>query len=215
MSHTETNWSKPHTHGGTDCAGGPGCPVFDARWVMNASHEHGLLGETYDPNYLCAGIDDDCPKAIMKRDAQRGYKEVEPLPTTFDSPLNYNSVKDSGARREVATGSVRDQAVGKGRYDLLPPYSIKRLAQHFENGAAKYGDRNWELGQPLSWYIDSAIRHGFNVSAGMKDEDHVAAAAWNWLAFMFTAEQIRLGKLPAELDNIGWVDSIDTVGPTD
>jgi hypothetical protein len=143
--------------------------------------------------------------------------EFPPPPRVIDARIAaaeaaaYDSVKDSGERRSWSTGSVRDLSTGKGRFDLLPPYSIKRLAQHFENGAAKYGDRNWEKGQPLHVYIDSALRHGFCVSAGMQDEDHAAAAAWNWFAFMHTAEQIRLGNLPAELDTIGWVRGIDSV----
>jgi hypothetical protein len=118
--------------------------------------------------------------------------------------MEFDAVKDSGERREFSTGSVRDVAIGKGRYDLLPAYPIRRLAIHFENGARKYGDKNWEKGQPLSVYISSALRHGFCVSDGQQDEDHAAAAAWNWFAFMFTAEKVRLGELPAELDDIGW-----------
>lgn len=62
----------------------------------------------------------------------------------------FNEVKDSGKRQEFQTGSIRDTREGKGRYDLLPPHAIFRLAKHFENGAKKYGDRNWEKGQPLS-----------------------------------------------------------------
>jgi hypothetical protein len=53
-------------------------------------------------------------------------------------------VKDSGKRQEFSTGARRDISTGKGRFDLLPPYAITRLAQHFENGSLKYGDRNWE-----------------------------------------------------------------------
>ena len=118
--------------------------------------------------------------------------------TTFDS------VTDSGERRDFGTGSVRDQSEGKGRYDLLEPYAIKRLAQHFENGAKKYGDNNWKLGQPLSVYLDSGIRHGFNLLEGQTNEDHAAAMAWNAMAFISTKHWIDEGKLPKELDDIDW-----------
>ena len=46
--------------------------------------------------------------------------------------------KDSGHRRTFETGAVRDRAKGKGRYDLLPPVAIKRLADLYERGGIKY-----------------------------------------------------------------------------
>jgi len=121
----------------------------------------------------------------------------------------FTAVKDSGERRDFGTGSVRDVRTGKGRYDLLPAYPIKRIAQHFENGAAKYGDRNWQKGQPLSGYLDSGLRHTFSLLDGMTDEDHAAAAAWNLIAFIWTQREIAEGRLPAELD-----DMARPAGPT-
>jgi hypothetical protein len=116
--------------------------------------------------------------------------------------MEYDAVKDSGERQEWDTGSVRDTRTNKGRYDLLPVYAIKRLAQHFEHGAVKYGDRNWEKGQPLTRYLDSALRHTFQVLEGKTDEDHAAAAAWNIMAFIQTQKWIEDGVLPKELDDL-------------
>ena len=64
-------------------------------------------------------------------------------------------------KQTYASGTTRSDRTGKGRYDLLPPYGIHRLAQHFENGSAVHGDRNWEQGQDMSRFIDSALRHIF------------------------------------------------------
>lgn len=116
--------------------------------------------------------------------------------------MEFKEVKDSGKRQEFPTGSRRDLNTGKGRYDLLPTYAIQRLAQHFENGAVKYGDRNWEKGQPLSRYLDSAIRHAFKGLAGIKDEDHLAASCWNLLCLIETEHRIELGLLPKELNDL-------------
>jgi len=115
-------------------------------------------------------------------------------------------VRDSGKRQEFVTGSRRDTRVGKGRYDLLSPIAIRRIAKVYEGGAAKYGDRNWEKGQPLSRYLDSALRHLFQVLEGNRDEDHAAQSAWNLMAFIHTEERISAGKLPKELDDIGWTE---------
>lgn len=113
----------------------------------------------------------------------------------------FTAVKDSGKREDFITGSRRDSREGKGRFDLLPAYAIKRLAQHFENGARKYGDRNWERGQPLSRYLDSALRHVFTYMDGARDEDHIIAAVWNLLAYVWTEEQVRQGLLPEFPEN--------------
>ena len=59
-------------------------------------------------------------------------------------------VRDSGQRQEFETGSRRDTREGKGRYDLLPAHAIFLVARQLEEGAKKYGERNWEKGQPLS-----------------------------------------------------------------
>ena len=112
-------------------------------------------------------------------------------------PSGFGEVKDSGKREVFDTGSRRDDRTGKGRYDLLCPRFIRRLAQHNENGAAKYGDRNWEKGQPQARMLDSAIRHLFNYLEGMEDEDHLAAAAWNIMAVI--SQEERIDDLPPEL----------------
>lgn len=124
----------------------------------------------------------------------------------------FAEVKDSGERRETVTGAVRDRAKGKGRYDLLSFIGIHRVAVHYENGARKYKDRNWEKGMPLSWFIDSGLRHYFAYLSGDRSEDHMAAVAWNALGYMHIEEMIRRGKLPKELDDIGATDRplIDT-----
>jgi hypothetical protein len=116
--------------------------------------------------------------------------------------MNYKQVKDSGKRQFFNTGSRRDTRDGKGRYDLLPPIAIDRLARHYENGARKYGDRNWEKGQPLSRYFDSALRHLFKALAHKIDEDHLIAAVWNILAIVETQERIQLKLLPKHLDDL-------------
>lgn len=116
--------------------------------------------------------------------------------------MKFNKVKDSGKRQSFSTGSVRDTSEGKGRYDLLPTRAIRRLAEHYENGAKKYGNRNWEKGQPLSRMLDSAIRHLFKALEGQTDEDHLTACAWNVLGIIELQERIEEKILPKELDNL-------------
>ena len=116
--------------------------------------------------------------------------------------MQYDSVKDSGERQEFDTGAVRDTQHGKGRPDLLSPYALMRLCRHFENGAVKYGDRNWEKGIPLARYMESIFRHWCAYLGGDRSEDHLAAMEWNTHCMMQTEQWIREGRLPASLDTL-------------
>lgn len=104
--------------------------------------------------------------------------------------------------RAFSTGAQRDGNKNKGRYDLIPPEALRRVALRYQNGAVVYGERNWEKGMPLSQFLDSAIRHCYAILQGDFSEDHAAAAAWNLCSFMATQERIDLGQLPSKLDNL-------------
>lgn len=60
------------------------------------------------------------------------------------------------------------------------PYTaILELAVHYEDGAKKYADRNWEKGLPLHSFIDSGVRHYLKFLRGDTDEPHDKAFLWN------------------------------------
>jgi len=111
-------------------------------------------------------------------------------------------LKDSGARRQFDSGAVRDQATGKGRFDLLPTQGLLLAAQQMEAGALKYDDRNWEKGMPLSVFYSSAARHMAKFIAGYDDEPHLAAAIWNLLCLAEGQERVKQGLWPAEFNDI-------------
>jgi hypothetical protein len=111
-------------------------------------------------------------------------------------------IKDSGTRQEFETGAVRDCEAGKGRMDLLPAHALMMLAKHFEAGATKYGDRNWEKGIPLSRFFDSALRHMLKFLDGKRDEPHLVAAVWNLTCLIQTRHWIEEGRLPDTLMDV-------------
>lgn len=117
-------------------------------------------------------------------------------------PEHPMQLKDSGERAQFSTGAVRDAAVGKGRFDLLPLYGILGAALQMERGAAKYAARNWEKGMPLSRFADSAMRHMMKFLAGFDDEPHLDAAIWNLLCLREGQERIKRGLWPAEFDDL-------------
>lgn len=134
------------------------------------------------------------PKAFVNKllDLVRGHLEA----------MSEFITKDSGERVEFVTGSRRDVDDDKGRFDLLPPLCIRRVAQLYQRGSAKYGDNNWRLGQPMSRALSSMLRHAFQFAEGERSEDHLAAVVWNAFTLMYTEEMIKRGQLPAELNDI-------------
>ena len=107
--------------------------------------------------------------------------------------MSSDKLPDSGAREAFATGMVREPNLGRGRYDLISPIALRKLAIHYENGAKKYADRNWELGSPLSRYLNSAKRHLEMFQEGCRAEDHLAATVWNCFSILHTIEMIERG----------------------
>ena len=61
-----------------------------------------------------------------------------------------------------------------------------RLSQHFEKGAKKYGEYNWQKGIPVHSYINSAVRHYLKWKRGDTDEDHFIACVWNIVCAIWT-----------------------------
>lgn len=62
------------------------------------------------------------------------------------------------------------------------------LAKHFEEGAKKYGENNWQKGIPVHCYIDSAVRHYLKYRDGWTDEPHDRAFVWNLVCCIWTMQ---------------------------
>ena len=62
---------------------------------------------------------------------------------------------------------------------------LMAVSKHYEAGAEKYGENNWKLGQPLHVLLDSGMRHNCKAIAGITDEPHFRATAWNYLCAMW------------------------------
>ena len=98
-------------------------------------------------------------------------------------------MKDEGTRTNFGENTAqREIPIGKGRPDLISPFALKRLGVWCEQGAVKYGDRNWEKGMPFSRYVQSLMRHVVKFLCNDKDEDHLAAIMWNAMAIIHHQE---------------------------
>ena len=66
------------------------------------------------------------------------------------------------------------------------PTGLLEVSIQYEQGAAKYSDRNWEKGIPVHCFIDSGVRHYLKFRRGDKDEPHDKAFTWNLLGCLWT-----------------------------
>lgn len=63
---------------------------------------------------------------------------------------------------------------------------LLEVSKHYEEGAKKYAERNWEKGINLHCYIDSGVRHYLKWLRGDTDEPHDRAFVWNMLGALWT-----------------------------
>jgi hypothetical protein len=66
--------------------------------------------------------------------------------------------------------------------------TMLEVAKHFEEGAKKYGDNNWQKGIPVRCYIDSGVRHYLKWVRGDRDEPHDRAVCWNLMCAIWTCK---------------------------
>lgn len=81
---------------------------------------------------------------------------------------------------------------------------LLETAKHFEGGAKKYGEWNWQKGIPTKCYIDSAVRHYLKWLRGDTDEPHDRAFVWNILCCIWTCiHKPELNDYPKKEKNDG------------
>lgn len=79
-------------------------------------------------------------------------------------------------------------AVFDGRFYDYTPTMFLEVAKHFEEGAKKYGENNWQKGIPPKCYIDSAMRHFLKLTRGDNDEPHDRAFVWNLMCCIWEVD---------------------------
>lgn len=139
------------------------------------------------------------------RDVQQGKGRFDLMPLDIMSKVFAVEFADEFEEGSIAdvlksiadfkrTGNKRWLCVAIAHYSQAVHVDLPELmldvAKHFENGALKYGEHNWEKGIPISRYIDSALRHLMKDLAGETDEDHAAAFVWNCMCAAWTMENL-------------------------
>lgn len=124
--------------------------------------------------------------AVRDMRAGKGRCDLMPLSVVAE-------VMDDGIIRDVAkfqtSGDWRDLSSAILRFAHERKWSVPELmletSIHFEEGAKKYGENNWQKGIPTNCYVDSAVRHYLKWLRGDADEPHDRAFVWNLLCCMW------------------------------
>ena len=126
-------------------------------------------------------------------------------------------VRDSGQRKEFASGMVRDVTEEKTNWSLVADgVMLRRWAEHLTKGARKYAARNWMMArsnEERDRFRESAFRHFMQWYQGETDEDHAAAVFFNINGAEYVREYHR-GRHPDSLPPVGDYDDLgDTSSP--
>ncbi len=121
------------------------------------------------------------------RDIQEGKGRCDLLPMSVIATYLHNRTINSIANFQE-TGDVQylDEALNNSDCFGSRITLILEVSKHFEEGAKKYGEYNWQHGIPTHCYIDSAVRHYLKYLRGDDDEPHDRAFVWNILCCIWT-----------------------------
>lgn len=135
------------------------------------------------------------------RDIQEGKGRCDLLPLDVVAQLFSNDHDDESAMIMNSLYEYRSSHTVQYLRDILTQFmfdvafpdmctALIEVSKHFEEGAKKYGEYNWQKGIPESSYIDSAVRHYLKWLRGDKDEQHDRAFVWNIMCLIWTHQHI-------------------------
>lgn len=124
------------------------------------------------------------------RDIQEGKGRCDLMPLDVVARvLNDNTIiKIYNFQKSGGVDYLYDVLKYSGIIDTCLPTKFLEVSKHFEEGAKKYGEHNWQKGIPAHCYIDSAVRHYLKHLRGDTDEPHDRAFVWNILCCIWTCE---------------------------
>ena len=121
------------------------------------------------------------------RDIQEGKGRCDLLPLEVVASLMSNPTLAYIYRFQLdgSVSRLKEALTASGVFHDIHTMFLE-VSIHFEEGAKKYGEYNWQKGIPTHCYIDSAVRHYLKWLRGDKDEPHDRAFVWNILCCIWT-----------------------------
>ena len=125
------------------------------------------------------------------RDYKCGVGRCDLLPLDI-IPLIYHDTHGlfcalTALRKENDDGPLLDTIMSFSRAAFgSTETALMEVSIHFEEGAQKYAERNWEKGIPVHSFVSSGIRHYLKYMRGDDDERHDRAFLWNMMCLLWT-----------------------------
>lgn len=104
------------------------------------------------------------------------------------APINHIAWFQKSGDTEELYRSLYKFSMMQPDWNLSPATMFLEVSKHFEEGAKKYGENNWQKGIPVNCYIDSAVRHYLKWLRGDKDEPHDRAFIWNLMCCIWEVD---------------------------
>ena len=166
-------------------------PIAD---VVGVKEENGGVTVTTEPYIKDSGNRREFETGAV-RDIQEGKGRCDLMPLDVVAEiLNADDILHSiWIYKTIGDTTCLYKALIKFCTDKVRGYSrisdaMLEVSKHFEEGAKKYGENNWQKGIPTHCYIDSAVRHYLKFLRGDKDEPHDRAFVWNILCCIWTCK---------------------------
>lgn len=170
--------------------------TIEAKFTIATPVEENIMGYSDEPSILDSGDRTQFESGAV-RDMREGKGRCDLMPLEVASHFLYDDqilgllsdfqeTSDTGRLYEALKWFCGQLLVGHGtehRCSLL-----LEVAKHFEEGAKKYGENNWQKGIPVHCYIDSAVRHYLKWLRGDKDEPHDRAFVWNLMCCIWEVD---------------------------
>ena len=117
------------------------------------------------------------------RDIQEGKGRCDLIPLGIFPDKVLQSIE-----KFKETGDPVHLAYALNNANFFPDFAttLLEVSKHFEDGAKKYGEDNWQKGIPTHCYIDSGVRHYLKHRRGDDDEPHDRAFVWNLMCCSWT-----------------------------
>ena len=154
--------------------------------------------EKTDPRILDSGERRQFETGAV-RDIQEGKGRCDLMPLEVVAELLQTASTDSDPyirriKKFMDSGETRWLKICLMEFGTLSaafksiPTMLLEVAKHFEEGAKKYGENNWQKGLPVQCYIDSAVRHYLKWLRDDRDEPHDRAFVWNLMCCIWEVD---------------------------
>ena len=167
--------------------------------IITVKEENGGLTATIEPTIKDSGDRTQFETGAV-RDMREGKGRCDLMPLevvgdifghlpsilyVFENIAHFQKEQDT-AYLNLAICRFAEQAYSESSEPLA--HMFLEVAKHFEDGAKKYGENNWQKGIPVHCYIDSAVRHYLKWLRGDKDEPHDRAFVWNLMCCIWEVD---------------------------